>query len=322
MAKTPNQSDNDRPLNALAELGERLIPSTLKRALSRDPSDSQRYAIMIQQMQELEANPLLKLSKSQPTILSKPEIADEVRRLEERLQKLRDRVNIAEESRGLRIADITHTAIARSFDPSAVNAKATRLLESPELQQKSLRLAGEYSRRPEALQEKIARSSAQMNKWREEAESLQMADIYGDVKPESQQRLYELFGKLSHATRQHAAWTGASRVQRLQGIDAPSQYDRWVALEDKAKDIAASRSGDVQKLAGMSSADLRRKEADAINNLVTAMDALRGATDEERTEKEKGVRAASEEFQNIQRAKAMGGEDTLRPDGRVRPSGC
>ena len=202
---------------------------------------------------------------------------------------------------------MAQTTIAKMFNPSAINGQTARMLESSEVQQKALRIS---SQSPESLQRKIERSNRVIGGRREQAESIHMVNSYGDVIPESKERLFEVTGKLARATKSRAGLMGAARIQKMQGLDSESRMDVLVNLGEKAKNIIAAQSPEIKKLQAQSAVSFQNDAlaatktfAEALNNLRTAT----GQTAEEMKVLRKKAEEAGETMAKFETAKGGGG---------------
>lgn len=293
----------------LADLGR------LEEQYAREPAAIRELRARAQRA-KVERREMNKLGEVSPLVAALPEFQQEVKINEKTTAGLENRLRINKIATRERVNAQAMNVVGREFSDRAVNSYVNANSNSLEAQVSGANAAWQgYG----SLAQQKSNIMNQMQGLRQDSMSAAGGYIGNrGVNAPAQATIQENAGQMKDLASQLIPITLAMQQLKQQGQDPQGKQRSLINMGDKASGVLSynkledeMRSG--KGLGALSAGDLRKKEAEAAEKLIKALDELRGAAGKTKDELEvlnKTAEDAAKEFGDMSEARSMGGSSS------------
>lgn len=241
--------------------------------------------------------------------------------------RLEPKIRIKEESRQKALAARATNEVARDFSEESINGEVTKQAATPETQLAATSMMNvPYDDLIKQQRQKMGRLQEIGSEQKELASDLILRKISDQDKyPGMKEKSFEgIKGNVEEADKikgELAKIAAVLQQQKAQGLDPKSRMQDLYAKGEQAKDIV--KDVELKKeietgtgLGGMSADELKTKEAKAAEDLVRALNDLKGATEDQKKDKQQDAERAASDLDKVQAAIAAGAGGAKPPSGR------
>ena len=297
-------ADDDR--FGLADLGRirdqyNLEPAAIRGARLRGEEAQKRVSSLLQE------------ASADPSLVESSEYKKSLFRNLRITKNVNSRLSVYQESKEDRLNEQAVNAVNREFSSSAVNSYVARHANTLEAQVAGASMTGQGYRALDAQREQIMNQMKDIRQASVSAASLYIGP--GGVNANSASTLQSGSEQMKELAKQLIPITLAMQQLKQQGLDPKGRQEELARVGNKAAGVLHAnqlqedmRSG--KGLGAFSSAELKKKEAEAAEKLIKALTALNtaaGKTADELNELNKNAEEAAKEFKDINEAKEAKG---------------
>ena len=304
--RKPPNGQNDDAFEAIERIGRRASHRSAEERAERE-----RLRRADESLQGLE-----ELVERDPNTLGIKSISRALREDREARKRLGPKLRLRTEARRERAIDESYNAIQREYSSRTVNAQASGMTDEEDVQQRALGMMGMGSRELKTARRGIMSSLGALEQSSVNIAQNQLYGREGQQDPSALAELRANYRKRALLVSRLGSIEAAEKQKRSIGEDVESRTTDLLRMGQKARntlfkgevsDELASGKG----LGALSGDDLKRKEAEAANAVVAALEKLKnsaGASADTIDKLKEDAEEAGKELKRTQEAISQGGK--------------